>query len=200
MGHTWSSHSSTNILVLCREHCFSDMFRNNILPIISACSVGIGAYLGAKYERMNARPSTDSTYFPLFDVQAASVVPYDNKASVGSVGSSNTSQIMKYGFPSLENVRIFDDFVLSYDRRNRNAHWVFEHLSPDKLPSKRVANRDKSKFFEDDKIHKKFRSLLKDYKGSGFDRGHLAPAGNHRHSQQSMDQTFVMSNISPQVR
>lgn len=175
------------------------MFRNNILPIISTCSVGIGAFLGSRYERMKTQPWNDTSYFPYFDVHAASLIPVDNRASVGVARSSNASEIMKYGFPSLENVRTFDDFVLAYDRRNRNAQWVFEHLTPDKLPSKQAANRDKSDFFEDSKIHQKFRSYLKDYKGSGFDRGHLAAAGNHRHSQQALDQTFVLSNISPQV-
>ena len=34
---------------------------------------------------------------------------------------------------------------------------------------------------------------------SGFDRGHMAPAGNHRSSQQAMDDTFFLSNMSPQV-
>lgn len=172
------------------------MFRNNILPIISACSVGIGAYLGARYERMKTQSSSPgSGYFPYFTLDAATVVPLSDSA----VRNSNVSEIMKYGFPSLENVRTFDDYVLAYDRRNRNAHWVFEHLSPDKLPSKQTANREKSNFFEDDKIHEKFRSYLKDYKGSGYDRGHLAAAGNHRHDQRAMDQTFVLSNISPQV-
>jgi len=35
--------------------------------------------------------------------------------------------------------------------------------------------------------------------GSGFDRGHLAPAGNHKKSQELCDETFYLSNISPQV-
>lgn len=34
---------------------------------------------------------------------------------------------------------------------------------------------------------------------SGFDRGHLAAAGNHRKSQLAVDQTFYLSNMSPQV-
>ncbi len=35
--------------------------------------------------------------------------------------------------------------------------------------------------------------------GSGFDRGHLAPAGNHKQSQEHCDETFFLSNIAPQV-
>lgn len=175
------------------------MLRGNILPLISACSVGIGAYLGAKYERMKSRPSSSVNLddFP-WTLHAASVIPLDSPSQVSAL-SSNSSQIMKFGFPSLENIRVFEDFVLAYDRRNRNAHWVFEHLNPDKLPSRQGIDRSKSNFFEDAKIHEKFRSTLNDYKNSGYDRGHLAAAGNHRHSQQAMDQTFSLSNISPQV-
>ncbi|WAR30989.1 NUCG-like protein [Mya arenaria] len=180
------------------------MFRNNILPIISACSVGIGAYLGAKYERMKNQPERTNLdikdLFPsIFEAVHASSSLTQFGAPVGSPQSSNASTIMKYGFPSLDNVRTFNDFVLAYDRRNRNAHWVFEHLSPEKLPSSKHADRGKSNFFEDKVIHEKFRSYRDDYKRSGYDRGHLAAAGNHRHSQQAMDETFTLSNISPQV-
>ena len=39
-----------------------------------------------------------------------------------------------------------------------------------------------------------------DYKGSGYTRGHLVPAGDMAHNKESMYQTFYMSNISPQLR
>lgn len=37
------------------------------------------------------------------------------------------------------------------------------------------------------------------FKGSGYDRGHIAAAGNHRKSQRSVDQTFLLTNMAPQV-
>ena len=40
--------------------------------------------------------------------------------------------------------------------------------------------RSKCEFKEDTSIHPFFRSKNTDYKHSGYDRGHLAPAGNHR--------------------
>uniref|UniRef100_A0A915EAN9 Endonuclease n=1 Tax=Ditylenchus dipsaci TaxID=166011 RepID=A0A915EAN9_9BILA len=88
--------------------------------------------------------------------------------------------IMKFGYPGFDNLRTYEDFVLSYDRRTRTAHWVVEHLTPDRLvydPS----------------------SQNSDYLRSGYDRGHLAAAGNHRKSQNSIDQTFFLTNMSPQV-
>ena len=39
---------------------------------------------------------------------------------------------------------------------------------------------------------------LKDYRGSGFDRGHLAPAGDMKWDQEAMSESFLMSNMSPQ--
>ena len=44
-----------------------------------------------------------------------------------------------------------------------------------------------------------YRSQNSDYKGSGFDRGHMAAAGNHRLAQSHVDQTFFLTNMSPQV-
>ena len=42
-------------------------------------------------------------------------------------------------------------------------------------------------------------STLSDYKGSGYDRGHLAPAGDLKWSDSSMKDSFYMSNMSPQT-
>lgn len=39
-----------------------------------------------------------------------------------------------------------------------------------------------------------------DFSGSGYDRGHLAPAANHSIDKQRMSETFSLINISPQVR
>lgn len=43
------------------------------------------------------------------------------------------------------------------------------------------------------------RSENTDYKGSGYDRGHLAAAGNHKVEQKHMEQTFFLSNMAPQI-
>lgn len=43
------------------------------------------------------------------------------------------------------------------------------------------------------------RSENADYKGSGYDRGHMAAAGNHKVEQKHIEQTFFLSNMAPQV-
>jgi hypothetical protein len=48
-------------------------------------------------------------------------------------------------------------------------------------------------------IPTRFRSKLSDFRRSGYDRGHMAPAMNHKSSQKDMDDTFFLTNMSPQV-
>lgn len=54
---------------------------------------------------------------------------------------SRASQIMEFGFPGYDNLRTYSDFVVSYDRRNRNAHWVQEHLTPESMKYSEEINR-----------------------------------------------------------
>jgi len=112
---------------------------------------------------------------------------------------SYVTNILQFGIPSFDSIRSRKSFVLSYDRRNRIPNWVFEHLTSNHVQYNESVDRAKSEFFEDNSIHNFFRSKNSDYRHSGYDRGHLAAAGNHRSSQELIDDTFVLSNISPQV-
>ena len=58
----------------------------------------------------------------------------------------------------------YRDFVVSYDRRNRTAHWVFEHLTRASVARNDQVDRQKSIFKEDKSIHQFFRSSNEDYK------------------------------------
>ncbi|OWF43715.1 Endonuclease G, mitochondrial [Mizuhopecten yessoensis] len=189
------------------------MKRFRLLTTLSALSAGAGFCAGVKYEThgkgQNEQGETESRncryYIPLPTVSAAAPTNVDFPSFSNTVfptptpPSNRISEIMKYGFPSLDQIKSYDNFVLSYDRRNRTAHWVFEHIKPEHVSGKNETDRDQSSFQEDYSIHPYFRSTNYDYKASGYDRGHLAAAANHKHSQHAMDQTFTLSNISPQV-
>lgn len=115
-------------------------------------------------------------------------------------GPPSRGPIMKYGIPGTENIRYYEGFVLSYSNAHRTSNWVCEHLTRQDINSKNGnVTRDDCKFFEDSTMHAFFRASIQDYKGSGFDRGHLAAAGNHKYSQKAMCETFSLSNMSPQV-
>ncbi len=62
------------------------------------------------------------------------------------------------------------------------------------------ANRRHSKFTPDPNLPTMFSAGNEDFKaaGRGWSRGHMAPAGNNKQSQDAMDQSFFLSNILPQ--
>ena len=76
--------------------------------------------------------------------------------------------------------------------------WVAEHITPASI-SANNADRKHSYFVEDDAIPEMFRAKLKDYARSGYDRGHQVPAADAKWSQEALDQTFLLSNMCPQV-
>lgn len=81
---------------------------------------------------------------PIFGTVSAAtaLVPASNNNSVSFPG--RVSEIMKYGFPGMDNIRSYSDYVLSYDRRNRVAHWTFEHLTPQSVDANDQVDRSKS--------------------------------------------------------
>lgn len=72
----------------------------------------------------------------------------------------------------------------------------FEHLTAESI--KGNADRSHSDFKEDDNIPQHLRATLADYRSKGFDRGHMAPAADHRSNQDAMADTFYMTNMCPQ--
>ncbi|KAI8805044.1 DNA/RNA non-specific endonuclease, partial [Cladochytrium replicatum] len=87
----------------------------------------------------------------------------------------------------------------------RIPHWVAEHLTPTSIASTsseldpNIPSRKRSVFREDHKIPHTFRSRLEDYIKTGYDRGHLVPAADVTESQKAIDETFLLTNICPQV-
>lgn len=93
-------------------------------------------------------------------------------------------------------------YVSSYDRRLRHPSWTAEHLTAASLqrpPNAPKSDRSNSVFKEDTRIPELFRAKMADYFRSGYDRGHMVPAADAKSSQLAMDETFLLTNIAPQV-
>ena len=84
--------------------------------------------------------------------------------------------------------------IMSYNEKHEQANWVFYKLNQRNIngDSKRKDN------FRSDPFVSSGSAELIDYKGSGYDRGHLAPAGDMKMTNNSMSESFYLSNISPQ--
>ena len=85
-------------------------------------------------------------------------------------------------------------YMLSYDEPFEQAEWVMYKLKKSQLTHD---DRKRPYFIEDPKVKSKSADW-RNYKNSGYDRGHLCPAGDRRFSKYAYDETFYTSNISPQ--
>lgn len=92
---------------------------------------------------------TPKPALPIFGTVSAATPFVPSTTTAPSVNNSvaipsRVSEIMKYGFPGMDNIRSYSDYVLSYDRRNRVAHWTFEHLTPQSVDANDQVDRSKS--------------------------------------------------------
>lgn len=85
-------------------------------------------------------------------------------------------------------------YTLKYDEQFEQADWVIYVLTAGHLNGN-APRRDE---FRPDPAVKTGSANPKDYRGSGYDRGHLAPAGDMKWSAKAMSESFYMSNMSPQ--
>ncbi|XP_010147412.1 PREDICTED: nuclease EXOG, mitochondrial-like, partial [Eurypyga helias] len=107
------------------------------------------------------------------------------------------SLLEKYGFPEAgTETRCYTNHALSYDQAKRVPRWVIEHISKQKTLGN--ADRRHCKFRPDPNIPLMFSAVNEDYLGSGWSRGHMAPAGDNKFSTRAMAETFYLSNIVPQ--
>lgn len=109
------------------------------------------------------------------------------------------AQILAFGQPTatVPSPLVYRNHVLEYDSARRVPKWVAEHLTKDQVRQE-VANRKGVNFSPDPVVPLQFRSTNQDYWGSGWSRGHMAPAGNNKHCQDSMKDTFYLTNVVPQ--
>lgn len=109
------------------------------------------------------------------------------------------TQASKFGIPSGDSLRYFDNYIVSYDKRLKQPSWVLQRLVPAEITKKVAVRHGSHTFCMDRTIHEYFRTTDKDYKTSGYDRGHFAPALDNIFDQDYLDQSFYLSNVAPQV-
>ncbi|MBU3725285.1 MAG: DNA/RNA non-specific endonuclease [Burkholderiaceae bacterium] len=106
-------------------------------------------------------------------------------------------EFLEYGLPSDRGALLCrSGFALAHDEEKKAPAWVVQRMTPERLIN-RVKRNDR--FVPDPDLPKGARAELEDYRGSGYDRGHMAPAADMRWSAQAMAESFYLSNMAPQV-
>ncbi|HFQ4958140.1 TPA: DNA/RNA non-specific endonuclease [Vibrio vulnificus] len=107
-------------------------------------------------------------------------------------------QHLDKGMPSTQPDQVLcrDGYAVGYNYNTKNADWVAYHITAESV---NASYKRSNSFKEDAELPDYARSTLADYSNSGYDRGHLAPSAAMDFSQQSMQQSFLMSNMSPQL-
>ena len=86
-------------------------------------------------------------------------------------------------------------YTVSYNPDLCIPNWVAWELNEEKLVERESRN---SKFVPNPKLPEDKAVTTKEYTGSGWDRGHMCPAGDNKYHWRAMNESFYMTNICPQ--
>lgn len=86
-------------------------------------------------------------------------------------------------------------YTLSFNRIHNQPNWVAWELTARETEGSTIRARE---FRPDPLVALPHRVTTDDYKGSGYDRGHMVPAADMKWSARAMADCFYMSNICPQ--
>jgi len=89
----------------------------------------------------------------------------------------------------------YTQFTLSYNEQHEQADWVAYELTREEVAVK----RKRCDCFRIDRNITTGSASASDYKYSGYDRGHISPAADNNMSEEANKESFLMSNMSPQL-
>lgn len=151
------------------------MNRKFIYPIVIIL-VTVGLYYAEDYLDLDNN---------LFSKKTNSIQIYSEEFDDSFLPISTTGAIVTH-----------NSYTLSYSEKHEQAEWVAYELKKSNLSN----NSFERPYFNEDKSVTTRSADWRNYKKSGYDRGHLCPAGDRKYSYEAYSETFLTSNISPQDR
>ena len=121
-----------------------------------------------------ASPVVDNQYLDKFRI----------KSWIDLLPKTNTTGLVKHKY-----------YILSYNEEAEQANWVAYDLKKEFLEN----NQYKRPYFISDPLVKTNSADWRNYKNSGYDKGHLCPAADMAFGLEAYNDTFYTSNVSPQI-
>ena len=158
------------------------------LIIIAAIIAGVWAYLHPAEARM---------YVDTWIAQIQGKTVQQPQQPAQPIPSTEGSDNLAFGIPGPADCIIDrEGYALGYVEYHEQPSWVIYHMTKEEATTKAASREDN--FREDPQIPTGSATLA-DYRRSGYDRGHLAPAADMSFSVKTMDESFYLSNMSPQL-
>jgi endonuclease G len=95
---------------------------------------------------------------------------------------------------TVEQIIEYPGFTVSFNKKHHQPNWVAWELTREETKG----TEPRSNNFAPD-LNIDGCATLADYRGSGYDRGHMAPSADMKWSAASMEACFYLTNMSPQV-
>lgn len=187
----------------------STFFRTLKQMVIGSCIV-VACFIGLLYIYNYFYPATDKQPVEKDREEHAEIpkttiprktTPKKPALSVPSPASTRTfkipvhTEIPKLQAKRQEQIIKHEGYTVSYNSDYRIANWVAYELTAEEAKSKKAERSNK---FVSDPDVKGATATNEDYTRTGYDRGHLAPAGDMKWSTKAMRESFYLSNICPQ--
>jgi endonuclease G len=102
----------------------------------------------------------------------------------------------RYGIPMADQILPNRNYLIGYSYLFRQPRWAVQVI--DGQDESVTVDREDA-FRADLRVPEMFRSTLSDYRGSGYDRGHLVPSADRLSSRLENSETFLMTNMAPQT-
>lgn len=128
----------------------------------------------------------------LASVQSIEAFPY----TLTDAQTASVHEHLPFGLPSTGELLFREGYVVSHNNWLKIPNWAAYHISSMTLSGDFERGNN---FRADPELKPWQRSEPADYKKSGYDQGHMAPAAANKRSEEAMSESFLLSNMAPQV-
>lgn len=118
----------------------------------------------------------------------------------GTALAGQCDNLLPYGYPSKAAgaatvLLCRRAYVVDYSFAMKDPLYSAEHLTAAAVSG----HEPRKPFIEDQSIPAESRAFIKDYVHSGYDKGHMSPAGDFHDDTIEMQESFLLSNMVPQA-